>query len=80
MPEETSTGPPVEGAIPDSLVGSGGEFERSKGNHLLPPVSAVPDALPPSAAIVVQPPVQALVPTESAPPSPPPQSAVDPGD
>lgn len=67
MPEEATPQRGVE--VPDSLVGSGSEFERSKGIHLLAPVDAPPDTLPPSAAVTVQPPVQDSSPAEPAAPS-----------
>jgi hypothetical protein len=56
--EDSSSDQPTESAVPDSLVGSGGVFERGKGIHLLPAVSAAPDVLPPSAALKVQQPTQ----------------------
>lgn len=59
----------VETAVPDSLVGSGAEFERSKGIHLLPEPDVLTDRLPPPAAVTVQPEAQGASPAESTPPS-----------
>jgi hypothetical protein len=64
-----------DGGMPDSLVGSGAEFERSEGIHLLPQVSAAPNELPPSAAIAVQP-----TPEASTPAAPPAPASPDSGD
>ena len=77
MPEKTAGGGSGEPTVPDSLVGSAGEFQRSKGIHLLPTVSADPDVLPPPAAIVAQPPVQDSTPVQPSPPPPPPSAEND---
>lgn len=58
-------------AVPEN-VGSGAEFERSKGIHLLPKVSADPTVLPPSAAVSLPAsPQQAPSSTDSSPPPAP---------
>jgi hypothetical protein len=69
MTDKRNTDRAVETTVPESLVGSGGEFERSKGIHLLPEVNVPQDVLPPPAAVTVQPTAQGSSPAEPAPPS-----------
>jgi hypothetical protein len=81
LSDKSTTNQPSDGRMPDSLVGSGAVFERSKGIHLLPTVSAAPNELPPSAAITPRPAPQAsAAPEASAPAAPPEQSPPDSGD
>lgn len=70
MSDEPETDPAIETAVPDSLVGSGAQFERSKGIHLLNEVDVPPDVLPPSAAVTAHPPVEAAPREPSSPPVP----------
>lgn len=67
MTDDNSTDRSGDSGVPDSLTGSGGQFERSKGVHILPKVSAPADVLPPSAAVTVDPAPQA---STVAPPTP----------
>jgi hypothetical protein len=68
MADKATSQDGMEVVVPESLVGSRGEFERSKGIHLLAPVAAPPDGLPPPAAVTVQPAAQDSSPAQSAPP------------